>query len=134
MSDFKYMLDTSTCVELLRGNAGVRQKCIDENQYCCISIITAIELLYGAYGAPEKYFEQELFKARALADYYSVVGIDDVAEAFCKEKIRLERSGNQIEDFDLLIGVTAKVYGMTVVTHNVKHFNRIDGLSVEDWA
>lgn len=110
------MLDTSTCIELLHGNEKVRQRCIDKNQYCCISVITAIELLYGAYGAPKKYFEQELAKAQLLIDYYSVIGIDDVVEIFCKEKIKLEKSGTPIEDFDLLIGATAKEYGLAVVT------------------
>ena len=60
MTTFKYLLETSTCIELLRGNEIVRQKCIEQNQYCCISAITAIELLYGALNAPEKYREQEL--------------------------------------------------------------------------
>lgn len=134
MGNFKYMLDTSTCIELLHGNENVRQKCIDDNQFCCISVITAIELLYGAYGAPKKYYDQELSKARMLIDYYSVIGIDDAVEIFCMEKIRLESVGMPIEDFDLLIGATAKAYGLTVVTHNVKHFNRIEDLKVEDWA
>lgn len=134
MNDFRYMLDTSVCVELLHGNKKVRNKCIEENQYCCLSVITAIELLYGAYDAPKKYFEQELSKARMLIDYYSVIGIDDIAEPFCKEKIRLEKAGTRIEDFDLMIGITAKTFGLTIVTHNVKHFERIEGLKVEDWT
>lgn len=134
MSDFKYMLDTSTCIELLHGNEKVRQRCINENQYCCISVITAIELLYGAYGAPKKYYEQELSKARMLIDYYSVIEIGDATETFCKEKIRLEKAGTPIEDFDLLIGASAKEYNLTVVTHNIKHFNRVEGLDVDDWT
>lgn len=134
MNEFKFLLDTSTCIELLRGNVAVRQKCIEENQFCCISIITSIELMYGAYRAPAEYQERELQKARLLIDYYSVIGIDEIAEAFCKEKIRLEIAGLPIEDFDLLIGITAKEYGMSVITHNVKHFTRINGLTVLDWT
>jgi tRNA(fMet)-specific endonuclease VapC len=34
---------------------------------------------------------------------------------------------------DLLIAATALVYGMAVVTHNAREFNRIEGLRVEDW-
>ena len=90
MTTFKYLLETSTCIELLRGNEIVRQKCIEQNQYCCISAITAIELLYGAHNAPEKYREQELMKARLLIDYYTIVGIDDIPEFFSSEKYRLE--------------------------------------------
>lgn len=134
MSEFKFMLDTSTCIELLRGNENVRRKCIAENTSCCISVITAIELMYGAFGAPMKYQEQEVAKARMLIDYYSVIGIDEIVEPFCKEKIRLEKTGQIIEDFDLLIGITAREANMLVVSHNIKHFERIEGLAVEDWT
>ena len=134
MAELKYLLDTSICVELLRGNEQVRQHCVKNNQYCCISAITAIELLYGAYKASNKYRQQELSKARLLIDYYDVVGIDNIADAFSLEKVRLESIGQAVEDFDLLIGITARENALTVVTHNRKHFCRIEGLSVEDGA
>lgn len=134
MATFKYLLETSTCIELLRGNERVRQKCIEQNQLCCISAITAIELLYGAYNAPDQYREQELAKAQLLIDYYDVVGINEIADAFSREKVRLESVGQAIEDFDLLIGITGRVENLIVVTHNSKHFNRIEGLTIEYWT
>lgn len=134
MSQFKYLLETSTCIELLRGNVKVRQKCVEHNMLCCISAVTAIELLYGAYNAPEKYREQELTKARMLIDYYTIIGIDEIPESFSKEKIRLEKAGMTIEDFDLMIGTTGVTGDLIVVTHNIKHFNRIEGIVYEDWA
>lgn len=84
MATFKYLLETSTCIELLRGNERVRQHCVEHNQLCCISAITAIELLYGAYDAPEKYRETEIAKAKMLIDYYTVVGIDEIPDAFSR--------------------------------------------------
>ena len=129
----KYMLDTSICIELLRGNELVRQRCVEHNDECCISPITAIELLYGAYGAPERYREHEVAKAKLLIEHYPMFGIDDGVEFFATEKHRLESIGNSIEDFDLLIGTSAHEMGLTVVTHNIKHFNRISGLKYEDW-
>ena len=68
---FKYLLETSTCIELLRGNEHVRQKCVEHNQLCCISAITAIELLYGAYDAPEQYREKEIAKAADMILEYA---------------------------------------------------------------
>ena len=134
MAEFKYLLDTSTCIELLRGNQIVRQHCVEHNQLCCISAITAIELLYGAYDAPERYREKEIAKAKMLIDYYTIVGIDEIPEAFSREKLRLESIGQIIEDFDLMIGITGREAGMTIVTHNQKHFNRIDSIKIEDWT
>ena len=134
MATFKYLLETSTCIELLRGNECVRQHCIEYNPLCCISVITAIELLYGAYAAPKRYREQEVAKAKMLIDFYTVVGINEIPDAFCREKLRLESIGQVIEDFDLMIGITGREADMTVVTHNQKHFNRIEGLKTEDWT
>lgn len=133
-SMLKYLLDTSTCIELLRGNVKVHEKCIDNNSSCCISPITAIEQLYGAFRAPEKQRHQEIEKAKLLVDYYTLVGIDNIAEAFSQEKIRLEKAGSIIEDFDLLIGLTAREKGLIVVTHNPSHFSCISRPKWVDWA
>ena len=39
-----------------------------------------------------------------------------------------------IEDFDLMIGTTGVIDDLTVVTHNTKHFSRIEGIKLEDWT
>ena len=127
------MLDTSICIELLNGNEKVRQRCVDHNDECCISPITAIELLYGAYNAPQQYQDHEVEKAKLLIEHYPMFGIDDGVEFFAKEKLRLASIGNSIEDFDLLIGASAREMGLIIVTHNIRHFSRIDGLQYEDW-
>ena len=69
-----------------------------------------------------------------LIDYYTIIGIDEIPETFSKEKIRLEKAGMTIEDFDLMIGTTGVTGDLIVVTHNIKHFNRIEGIVYEDWA
>ncbi|MBQ9466736.1 MAG: PIN domain-containing protein [Muribaculaceae bacterium] len=134
MTNLKYLLDTSTCIELLRGNEKVRKMCVEYNQYCCISIITAIELLYGAYHAPQQYRQQEIDKANLLIDYYTIVGIDGIADAFSFEKVRLESIGQIIEDFDLLIGISARENNLITVTNNTRHFCRIENLQIENWT
>ena len=51
-----------------------------------------------------------------------------------KQKDILVKSGRMIEDFDLLIGCTAVVNGMIMVTDNTKHFSRIHGIQLENWV
>lgn len=53
---------------------------------------------------------------------------------FVKEKARLRKLGNLVPDFDLLIGTSAVYQQMIMVTKNVKHISRIDGIQVENWA
>ena len=53
---------------------------------------------------------------------------------FCCYSHCLEKAGNMIEDFDLMIGTTGVTGNLVVVTHNIKHFNRIEGIEYEDWT
>jgi predicted nucleic acid-binding protein len=46
----------------------------------------------------------------------------------------LRKSGLIIEDTDILIAAFCLSSGYTLVTNNVKHFARIDGLSIADWS
>ena len=54
-------------------------------------------------------------------------------ETYAKIRAELELKGQRIDTIDCLIGSTALVYGMTIVTHNSKHFDRIPGIQTEDW-
>ena len=57
----------------------------------------------------------------------------DCAEEFGRVRADLRRQGISVDDMDLLIGATALVYDLTVVTHNTRHFRQIPGLRLEDW-
>jgi tRNA(fMet)-specific endonuclease VapC len=54
-------------------------------------------------------------------------------ETFTDVKLALEKKGEVIEDFDLLIAATALSLNYTLVTNNVRHFERIRGLQLENW-
>jgi tRNA(fMet)-specific endonuclease VapC len=53
---------------------------------------------------------------------------------YAKEKARLRKSGNIVDDFDLLIAATSIAFGLVMVTNNLKHFQKISGIELEDWA
>ena len=63
-----------------------------------------------------------------------VLPFADSIDVYAQEKLRLKNCGKPIEDFDLLIGCAAKAAGLTIVTHNIKHFSHIEGLDIEDWV
>ena len=65
----------------------------------------------------------------ALVD---VVGLDDeTARIFGRERARLRAGGNPIDGLDLLIGATALRHDLTLLTNNRRHFERIEGLTIE---
>ncbi|MFP3091188.1 hypothetical protein LQZ21_12770 [Treponema sp. TIM-1] len=56
-----------------------------------------------------------------------------VTEEYAKTKSNLRKAGNTIDDFDILIGSTAIVNNLILVTNNQQHFNRIDNIIIENW-
>jgi tRNA(fMet)-specific endonuclease VapC len=99
---------------------------------CFISQIVVAELLFGAYRSNQ--VEKNLKQAHAFIEAMNVLPFEDCVETFAKERVSLWNAGKPIEDFDLLIGCAAKAAGLTVVTHNVKHFSHIEGIEIEDWV
>jgi tRNA(fMet)-specific endonuclease VapC len=55
-------------------------------------------------------------------------------ETFAEIKADLQNQGNVIDDMDLLIAATALTMNYTLVTNNERHFSRIPGLQIENWA
>ena len=116
-------MDSNICVYLLRDKKGIRnhiRKIRWEN--CCISEITVIELLYGAECSNA--VEANMQEVRQLCADLNVIPISVAIEEFARQKARLRREGKLIDDFDLLIGCTAKVSQCVLVTENLKHLER----------
>lgn len=128
-----YLLDTSTCVAIFRGNREVAERMENVGKdKCFISQIVVAELPFGAYKS--NCVEKNLKQTHAFILEMNVLPFEECVETFAKERVALWNSGKPIEDFDLLIGCAAKAAGLTIVTHNMKHFGHIKGLKIEDWV
>jgi predicted nucleic acid-binding protein len=130
----KYLLDTNICVYWLKGNEQVEQKILSVGMdNVALSFINVSELYYGAYKSQR--IESNLNMVRQLTEQLNVVESDEVvSELFGQLKADLESSGAIIDDADLFIAACAKVHGLVLVTNNMKHFKRIKGLKLENWA
>ncbi len=127
-----YLLDTSTCVSLFRDNREVAQRLNKVGrEHCYICDVVLAELRYGAFNSD--YVEENLKMIDEFVKEVKVLPFADSIDVYAQEKVRLRKAGKPIEDFDLLIGCAAKVAGLTVVTHNVKHFSHIEGIKIQDW-
>lgn len=128
----RYLLDTNICVFLLRGKYNVNAKINEVGiRNCCISEVTVAELQYGVECSTDK--ERN---ARVLENFLqdiAIVPFTSITLCFAKEKARLRRLGSPIDDFDLLIACSALVSDSVIVTDNVKHFARVNGLTMENW-
>jgi tRNA(fMet)-specific endonuclease VapC len=129
-----FLLDTDTCVYWLRGQPAVQARLAAVSpEELSISVITLAELHYGADCSA-----QPAANHRAIDDFVNgvaVLPVDlSITRMFGEIKAQQRRQGNLIEDFDLLLAATALSDGLTLVTNNAAHFERIPGLTFSSWA
>lgn len=101
-------------------------------EYCLISEITLAELLFGVHRSADPKKNKE--KLDILLIDIRVLAVRDALDVFAQEKARLFNAGRPLPDFDLLIGATAIHHDLTLVTNNTKHFQRLEGIRLEDWS
>ena len=129
----KYLLDTDSVSFALRGHGGVGARIRACNPSdICMSAITLAELRYGADRKGSR-------KLHGLIDTFAaaieVVSFDEAAAAeFGRIGSILAERGTPIGEFDVLIAAHAVVLRCTLVTNNVRHFSKVPGLSVDNWA
>jgi tRNA(fMet)-specific endonuclease VapC len=126
------LLDTDTCIAILRGNTEVidrRAAILDD---VVTSWITAAELHYGAAKSNAPADNRAL--VQTFLRTLPVLGLDEAsAQIFGETKALLEQQGRRLADADLLIGAIAAAHRAIVVTGNRRHYERIPGVTVEDW-
>lgn len=129
-----YLLDTDTCVAIIRKRpARVLQRLQQQHPGTVgVSAITVAELSVGAAKSAQP--EQN---AAALAQFLlplDVYAFDyGAAQTYGQVRAELERQGTPIGSMDLLIAAHALSLDLTVVTHNIRHFDRIPNIRLEDW-
>jgi len=128
-----YLLDTDTIIYILKGNDDVKknlERHIEDPMK--ISIITLMELYYGAHKSEK--VAGNLAKVKRLETEFEIISTGkESAEIFGLLKASLEKSGTRLDDFDLIIASCAMTHNLTLVTNNVAHFKRIEGLKLTNW-
>jgi predicted nucleic acid-binding protein len=89
-------------------------------------------LLYEAKKSEQ--IEKNCAKVYRIKDLFSVIPIDmPIIEVFSDIKSKYRKAGIVIDDFDLLIAATAIAHNQILVTNNIKHFEPIKELNIENW-
>ncbi|ERM82640.1 hypothetical protein P872_06415 [Rhodonellum psychrophilum GCM71 = DSM 17998] len=129
----KYLLDTNICVHFLRGKYGLIEKFEQlGTENFTISEITLAELIFGAENSKNP--QKNLDLIEVFAKQVVILPIFSAIYLYGKEKARLRSIGLQISDFDLLIGCTAVEKDLIMVTENLKEFQRISDIQIENWV
>jgi len=129
-----YLLDTDTIIYALKGQSAVTRNLRDHiNDPIKISAVTLMELYYGAYKSQK--VESNLAKIRTLENSMDVIPLGkESTELFGIFKAKLETRGTPLDDFDLILASCALAHNLTLVTNSIKHFERVEGLKLTNWA
>jgi tRNA(fMet)-specific endonuclease VapC len=129
----KYLLDTNICIHFLTGKFGLIEK-FEElgTENFAISEITLAELVFGAENSNNPKKNLELIED--FTNQIVILPIFNAIYLYGKEKARLRSKGLMISDFDLLIGCTAVDKDLIMVTENLKEFERISNIEIENWV
>ncbi len=128
-----YLLDTNICIYYLKGLHKLDQKIEKIGQELCyISEITLAELKFGVENS--QYPKENRKVLNDFIEGIKILPIFNSINRYAKEKARLRKAGQTIDDFDLLIGTTAVTNDLILVTNNKKHFERIKNIEIENWT
>jgi tRNA(fMet)-specific endonuclease VapC len=129
-----YMLDTNMCIYIIKKKTehALKELQNKRNDGLSISTITLAELQYAN--------ENSQYKERnkiALMQFLTILDVkpfdEKASEEFGKVKKELKDGKCLIGPYDMLIGAHARSLGLILVTNNVKEFERIKGLKIENW-
>lgn len=124
----KYLLDTNMCIRYINGRSeAIRTKLptIPASEIVVCSVVRA-ELEFGV--AKSQTQEASAAKLQRFLKPYATLPFDDAAaKKFGQLRATLEKAGTPIGPYDMQIAAIALVHDLTVVTHNVHEFERIEG-------
>jgi tRNA(fMet)-specific endonuclease VapC len=129
------LIDTDILSMFFRGNANVVsqfQAYLTEHRQINLSIVTYYEVLSGLkHRDAQKQLTLFLdFAAQSVILPLTVQSVTLSANIYAK----LRQDGIPVDDIDLLIAGVALANNLILVTHNQRHFNRIESLELQDWS
>ena len=132
-----YMLDTNTIIYLLKNKPPEviqRLNALDDNSKICMSFITYAELLKGVEKSTHKAQVTKQIKSLAQSINVEFLTNEKLCESYASNFARLKDAGIQIGANGLWIACHAISLSATLVTNNVREFERIKELNIENWV
>ena len=131
----RYMLDTNICIYAIKHKPDQVFMHLKEHEpsEICISSVTYADLVHGV--EKSKAIEKNRLALTLLLANIEIMSFDSLAaESYGKIRADLEKAGTPIGPLDMMIAGHAKSLGYTVVTNNIKEFERVKGLQFENWT
>ncbi|MRR13569.1 type II toxin-antitoxin system VapC family toxin [bacterium] len=130
------LIDASILIEAERGTLDLSPHVLDrEDEESFVSVVTASELLHGVHRAtrPDQRARRAAF-VEGVLERFPMLEIDlATARAHARIWAELSSAGTLIGPHDLWLSAACIAHGLTIVTANVREFQRVPGLQLETW-
>ena len=128
------MIDTNIAIYTLKNRPDkVRVTFKKHSGEMCVSSISLGELIFGAEKSAQ--VERNLAVIEGFAARLNIEPFDArAAMHFGQLRAELSRSGRRIGPYDMLIASHARSMGLILVSNNLREFNRVPGLRIENWV
>jgi tRNA(fMet)-specific endonuclease VapC len=129
----RYLLDTNTCIAVMRGHVAVVQRMAAAAPTdCAISTITSYELYTGAEKCSQPARERSKIDI-LIAAIHEIPFEPVAAREAARIRALLEAQGQPIGPYDTLLAAQALALSLILVTANTGEFSRVPGLPLENW-
>ncbi len=130
-----YMLDTNICIYVLKNHSDKLRHKFKAIKDICISSITYGELCFGIENGSDnlkegRWRQLDIFTQRLLIDPLD----ENAGKHYGLIRAQLKKEGALIGNNDLLIAAHARSINAILVTNNIREFNRIPNLNIENWV
>lgn len=127
-----YLVDSDTCSAYLRNQRKVTARFLQYAARIAVSAVTAGELF--AWAGRSGVSPQRAAGVERLLAGLPILPVDEgVARRFGEVRSQLLDAGRPAPGLDLMIAATALHHSVTLVTHDVRDFTNVPGLTVVDW-
>lgn len=133
----RYMLDTNIIIYLLKNkplSVAERINALQDEDVLCMSYLTYAELLKGAERSTRKPQVLKQIKQLLLSIPVEYALDAKISQHYAAQFIQLKEAGIPIGANDLWMACHALATESTLVTNNMREFERIKGLSIENWS
>lgn len=132
----RYLLDTNILSYFIRGNHPAlmrRMATAMQTQTIATSVICRAEIRDGQAWMDANYKRHKPINLMLL-ELPALAWTVDAADRYGQIRAQLRQQGAPCGELDAMIAAHALVNKLTLVTHNTRHFEQIDGLVLEDWT
>ncbi len=129
-----YMLDTDICIYVLKKHSDKLRHKFKVTKNICISSVTYGELCFGIENGDNsmkeaRWKELNLFTQRLFIEPWD----ENAAKHYGSIRALLRKQGTPIGNNDLLIAAHARSLDSVMVTNNIREFERVSDLIIENW-